>query len=110
MIHSLTLSAGHGTIGPVPAATAPDWLILLVYGLIGLLAVYIFVLLGLIWRGGRENAAVVADALYYLVISAFVLYTVVFATQITFEVIILVALLGGLSTFVSARIISKGRR
>lgn len=110
MIHSLTLSAGHGTTDVVPAASAPDWLILLVYGLIGLLAVYILALLALIWRGGRENAAVVADALYYLVISAFVLYTVVFATQITFEVIILAALLGGLSTFVSARIISKGRR
>lgn len=110
MITSHILSAGHGTPNPTPVTPTPDWLTLLVYGLIGLLAVYILALLALIWRGGRENAAVVADALYYLVISAFVLYTVVFATQITFEVIILAALLGGLSTFVSARIISKGRR
>lgn len=55
--------------------------------------------------------AVVSDMVFYSMISFYLLWTIGNDTQISYEIVLLAALVGGvLPTMSIARIISKGRR
>ncbi|AZA12304.1 cation:proton antiporter [Corynebacterium gerontici] len=57
------------------------------------------------------SRAVVSDLVFYTLIGLYVLWSMTHETQIAYDVLLLVAIIGGvLPTMSAARIISKGRR
>lgn len=54
--------------------------------------------------------AVVADMIFFIMLAAYVVWTLLVDTSIVYEVLLLGSLLGLLSTVSVARILSKGRR
>lgn len=57
------------------------------------------------------SRAVVSDLVFYTLIGLYILWSMTQQTQIAYDVLLLVAIIGGvLPTMSAARIISKGRR
>lgn len=85
---------------------------IVVYIAMGLAACTILATLILMARVKEEfSRAVVADVIFYGMLCFYMLWAMLNATQISYEVILLGAMLGGaLPTISMARILAKGRR
>lgn len=64
----------------------------------------------LILRSDDASRSVLADMIFYLMIACYLVWTLLWETSIAYEVVLLGALLGLLSTVSVSRILSKGRR
>lgn len=66
--------------------------------------------LALILRSDDATRGVLADMIFYLMLCMYIVWTLLTDTSIVYEIIVLGALLGLLSTVSVSRILSKGRR
>lgn len=85
---------------------------IVVYIAMGITAVTILTTVALLFRAREEfTRAVIADIIFYGMLCFYMLWAMLNATQISYEIVLLGALLGGaLPTISMARIIAKGRR
>lgn len=83
---------------------------MILYACMGIIALCLLANLVLILRSDDATKGVVADMIFYLMLATYLVWTLIWPTSITYEVVLLGALLGLLSTSSVARILSKGRR
>ncbi|QGU03037.1 putative monovalent cation/H+ antiporter subunit F [Corynebacterium kalinowskii] len=83
---------------------------MILYVCLGVIALCLLANLVLILRSDDATRGVVADMVFYLMLSCYAVWTLLWDTSIVYEVILLGSLLGLLSTVSVARILSKGRR
>ncbi|MEJ5997759.1 monovalent cation/H+ antiporter complex subunit F [Corynebacterium sp. H130] len=80
------------------------------YACMAVIGVCLIANLVLIVRSDDSSRSVLADMIFYLMIAIYLVWTLIWDASIVYEVVLLGALLGLLSTVSVARILSKGRR
>lgn len=76
----------------------------------GMFAVALLATLALMLKKGDRSRAVVSDLVFFCMVGMYVIWTLITDTSIVYEVALLAALLGLITTVSNARILSQGRR